>query len=127
MPMVMGCDATPQHAAEKKAECKTAAKPPKMQAGQRCEADQNQRELQAKADAGSGAPVAVANRVQIHPATGEPLRQPVALRHQPAQRAVVRDQSVSWHEVTVQEQREYRQEEQQHYRKARPARPRRCR
>src|ERR1017187_7756195 len=33
MPMVMGCDATPQHAAEKKAECKAAAKPPRMQAG----------------------------------------------------------------------------------------------
>src|ERR1035441_4050560 len=83
--------------------------------------DRPQEELQAKADAGSGAPVAVANRVQILPAASEPLRQPVAVRHQSAQRAVVRDQSVSWHEVTAQEQREYRQEEQQHYRKPRPA------
>src|ERR1039457_4164599 len=33
MPTVMGYDATPQHAVEKKPECRAAAKPPKMQAG----------------------------------------------------------------------------------------------
>src|ERR1017187_2710620 len=33
MPTVTGYDATPQHAVEKKPECRAAAKPPKMQAG----------------------------------------------------------------------------------------------